>query len=800
MKRSGLAPRPQESFDAGNNAGQRDRWRWQPGGTGRWKFGAAAIAVLSALLAMVWSTGEPQSASAQSFSGSAALDAMTEEAIADGLIPGAVLVVGHEGQIIHRKAYGAQALVPEREPTSLDTMYDAASLTKVMATTPSIMKLLEQGKLRLASPVTDYIPEFQGGHSDITVRDLLIHFSGMRPDLDVEPLWSGYDVGISKAVVEQPASPPGTKFVYSDINFELLGEIVRRLSGKPLSEFAREEIFEPLGMKNTMYLPPASLRPRIAPTERDPETRIPLRGVVHDPTARFMGGVAGHAGVFTTADDLARYAQMMLNEGELDGVRIFSPLTVRRFTSPATPPDQPVLRGLGWDIDSPYSSNRGELFPIGGYGHTGFTGPSVWIDPATETFVVIMTNRVHPDGGKNINSWRSRVATVVAAAVTSRDTRGGVHTGLDVLAEQDFAALKDAHVGLITNHTGLDRSGRRNYKLMREAGLNVVALYSPEHGITGVEDRTDIGDSTDAATGIPIYSLYDQGRTRFAPGMLDGVDTLVFDIQDVGARFYTYSCTMLYALEEAGKAGIPFYVLDRPNPITGTHVEGPVLEDDLSSFVGCYDMPVRHGLTMGELAKMANAERKLGADLHVVTMENWSREEWFDETGLPWVDPSPNMRSLNAAVLYPGIALIESSPNYSVGRGTDIPFEQVGASWINGVELAFFLNSRQIPGVRIYPVEFKPTASVFAGQKIGGVRFVVVDREVFDSVGFGLELAHALERLYPGKIDFEGSSKLLGSRAVIETLKWGEELDDIEPFLSEELDTFLERREPFLLY
>ena len=791
MKRSGTAPRPQKTQ-------QVPRLDHRPRRKLRWKIGAGVA--LSALLALVWSSGEPQTAAAQSFSGSAALDAMTEEAIADGLIPGAVLVVGHEGQIIHRKAYGSRALVPGREPATLDTMYDAASLTKVIATTPSIMKLLEQGKLRLASPVTDYIPEFQGGHSDITVRDLLIHFSGMRPDLDVEPPWFGYETGISKAVVEEPTAPPETKFIYSDINFELLGEIVRRLSGKPLNEFAQEEIFKPLGMKNTMYLPPVSMRDRIAPTERDPMTGKPLRGIVHDPTARFMEGVAGHAGVFTTADDLARYAQMMLNEGELDGVRVFSPLTVRRFTTPATPPDQPVLRGLGWDIDSPYSSNRGELFPIGGYGHTGFTGPSVWIDPATETYVVIMTNRVHPDGGTNINSWRSRVATVVAAAVTSHDTRGSVHTGLDVLASEHFAPLEGAHVGLITNQTGLDSSGRPNYELMRAAGVDVAALFSPEHGITGTLDQTDIGDSTEAGTGTPIYSLYDQGRTRFAPGMLEGVDTLVFDIQDVGARFYTYSCTMLYAMEEAAKAGIPFYVLDRPNPITGTHVEGPVLEDDLSSFVGCYDMPVRHGLTMGELATMANAERKLGADLHVVTMENWAREEWFDETGLPWVDPSPNMRSLNAAVLYPGIALIESSPGYSVGRGTDIPFEQVGASWINGVELAFYLNSLQIPGIRIYPVEFEPTTSVFAHQKISGVRFVVLDRDVFDSVGFGLELAHALQRLYPGKIDFEASSKLLGSRAVIETLKWGEELDDIDAFMAEELDTFLERREPFLLY
>ena len=238
---------------------------------------------------------------------------------------------------------------------------------------------------------------------------------------------------------------------------------------------------------------------------------------------------------------------------------------------------------------------------------------------------------------------------------------------------------------------------------MRAAGVNVVALYAPEHGITGREDRPDIGDAKDAATGLPVFSLYDNGRYRITPEMLRGpdslhsVDTLVFDIQDAGARFYTYSCTMLYALDQAAKSRLPFYVLDRPNPITGVHVEGPLLDTgaaSLESFVGCYAMPIRHGLTLGELATMANAEKKLGADLHVIKMKDWSRGDWFDSTGLVWTDPSPNLRSLNAATLYPGVAMLESSPNLSVGRGTDAPFEQIGADWIHGPELAQVLDMR----------------------------------------------------------------------------------------------------------
>ncbi len=350
------------------------------------------------------------------FSGAAAVDEQINRAVQDGLIPGAVLLIGHDGQVVYRKAYGERSLIPAREPMTVDTIFDAASLTKVIATTSSVMKLFEQGKIRLDDPVTKYLPEFQGGHSDITIRNLMTHFSGLRPDLDLKPAWSGYETGIHRALIDKPAGPPGVRFVYSDINFILLGEIVHRLSGQMLSDFARENIFEPLGMQDSMFLPPAALRPRIAPTEIDPVTGQPLRGAVHDDTSRYMGGVAGHAGLFTTADDLAKFAQMMLDRGRANGIRLFSPLTVEKFTSPESPADQPILRGLGWDIDSPYSSNRGELFPIGSYGHTGFTGTSMWMDPVSRTYVILLTNVVHPHRGKSLSSLRSRVATIAAAS------------------------------------------------------------------------------------------------------------------------------------------------------------------------------------------------------------------------------------------------------------------------------------------------------------------------------------------------------------------------------------------------
>jgi uncharacterized protein YbbC (DUF1343 family)/CubicO group peptidase (beta-lactamase class C family) len=763
------------------------------------------------------------------FSGSAAVDQQMERAVQDGLIPGAVVVIGHNGQIVYQKAYGSRALIPQREPMTLDTIFDAASLTKVIATTPSIMRLFEQGQIRLNDPVTKYLPEFQGGHSEITIRNLMTHFSGLRPDLDLKPSWSGYETGIQRALIDKPAGPPGVRFVYSDINFILMGEIVHRLTGKMLNEYARDNFYQPLGMRETTFLPPASLRPRIAPTEINPATGQPLRGEVHDDTARYMGGVAGHAGVFTTAADLAKFAQMMLDggqvkgdKGEGNGVRLFTATTVEKFTSPQSPPDQPILRGLGWDIDSTYSSNRGELFPIGSYGHTGFTGTSIWIDPFSHSYLIILTNVVHPHRGHSLTSLRSRVATVVAASLgvtapgvkltSYNDTivgpglhreaepKGEVLTGLDVLAGDNFTALRGKRIGLITNQTGLSRDGKRNVDLMLAAGVKVTALFSPEHGLNGAEDRADVSDTKDAASGLRVFSLYSGSSRRIQPEMLNNVDALVFDIQDVGARFYTYSCTMLYSMEEAARRHLPFFVLDRPNPITGTHVEGPMLDPDLESFTGCLEIPVRHGMTLGELAAMVNGERKLGADLHVVPMRGWSRGDWFDSTGLAWVDPSPNMRSLNAAILYPGLALLEASKNYSVGRGTDSPFELLGADWMHGRELASLLNSRFIPGVRAYPVRFTPSASNFVGKTIEGVRFVLTNRDAFDSTRLGMELAYALGKLYPGKIAWQDSRFLIGNHEVMKAIEDGADPRNIVEEMQDSLARFIERREKYLLY
>ena len=309
------------------------------------------------------------------------LDPIINEAIAQQTIPGAVLIVGNNNQIVYRKAYGSRAIVPRREPMTLDTIFDCASLTKVVVTTTALMQLWEQGKFRMADPVAKYLPEFaKNGKQDITIRQLMVHYSGLPEDLDLSKKWEGKDTGYRMAFEMTPDRPPGSAFVYSDINFVVLGALVERLSGESLDEYTAKHVFTPLGMKETRYLPPSSWLPRIAPTEEDENHHL-LHGVVHDPTARRMGGVAGHAGVFSTADDLAIFAQALLDGGR----GVLTTATVAKMTAPQQPVNGTALRGFGWDIDSPFSTNRGELLPVGGFGHTGFTGTSLWIDPTTQT-------------------------------------------------------------------------------------------------------------------------------------------------------------------------------------------------------------------------------------------------------------------------------------------------------------------------------------------------------------------------------------------------------------------------------
>ncbi len=795
------------------------------------------LAALVALVAISVGAQEraPQPADRQGF---AQIDRLLAEAMTDQRTPGAVVLVGRGDAVVFEKVYGRRAVVPAAEPMTLDTMFDLASLTKVVATTTAVMQLVEQGRVRLNDTVASHIPGFERyGKNGITIRHLLTHVSGLRPDVDLHP-WQGYQTAIDLAMEEVPTSAPGVRFVYSDINFFLLGEVVARVAGMPLDQYTRRHIFEPLGMTDTGFNPPVAKHSRIAPTERcaisagypcsTPDAPH-LRGIVHDPTARRMGGVAGHAGLFSTARDLSRFVRMLLGGGRLGPARVLSPATVAKITSPATPGHLASVRGLGWDIDTSFSSNRGELFPIGSYGHTGFTGTSIWIDPLSQAYVIFLSSRLHPDGKGDVTPLRARVATVAAAELSRQGARQSaelarlkpspagtssgsaaatasmgpagpgfsrgipltgrdfsvapsapvtssdqVLPGIDVLARDRFAILQGKRVGLVTNHTGRSSDGATTIDMIHKApGVQLVALFSPEHGIRGILD-TDVPSSRDEQTGLPIHSLYGETR-RPTDAMLANLDTLVIDLQDVGARFYTYAATMGYVMEEAAKRNIAIVVLDRPNPINGWQIEGPAADEAFVAFTAYMPaMPVRHGMTLGELARLFNEENRIGASLTVVPVANWRRDFWYDETGLVWINPSPNMRNLNQAALYPGIGAIEYS-NVSVGRGTDQPFEQIGAPWINGRALAHALNARGLPGVRFYPVAFTPTSSKFAQEACQGVFIVVTNRAALQPVRLGLEVAAALWKQHGDTYRMENTDRLLGSTALLERVRAGED-------------------------
>ena len=734
----------------------------------------------------------------------AEIDSAIAQSIDSGKAPGAVLRIANSG-IVYRKVYGDKSIKPDVYPMHYETIFDSASLTKVIATAPSISILLEQGKLGLNDKVDQWIPGFKkNGKGGVTIRHLLTHTSGLRPGLSLRSEWLGVEAAIEKAKAERINFQPNTRFVYSDINFILLGEIVRLASGQSLDKFATENIFQPLGMVDTGFKPASDNLGRIAPTEQLGE--IILHGEVHDPTARRMGGVAGHAGLFTTAKDLGIFASMMLNAGNYGGRSIFSNETIDLMTTSQTAPDMKVRRGLGWDISSPYSSPRGNHFGLSSYGHTGWTGCSIWIDPSTGTSVILMTSRVHPDGNGNVIALRRKVATLVAESLrefpfgASASAQLSSHkpalNGADVMRMRPDILPKGSRVGLITNHTGHDRDRSSTLDfLLATKRVQLKALFSPEHGLYGNLDKK-VADATDAKTGLKIFSLYGKTRKPLKKQLVE-LDALIFDIQDIGCRFYTYISTMGLAMEAASESGVKFIVLDRVNPIGAANVEGPVRLGP-TDFIAFHDIPVKHGMTVGELARMFNRERGYNVKLEVVEIEDWSRRQTFDETGQPWTNPSPNMRNLTQAMLYPGIGLLETA--LSVGRGTDTPFEVIGAPYIDDVLLAKRLNALSQEGVMFVPIRFTPSASIHKAKECGGVNIIITNREKLKPVILGIAIARELHAIYPNHFPLVKVNRLLCHLPTIRAIEKGETMNDIQELWQTDLDKFNKRRAEFLIY
>ena len=781
------------------------------------------------------------------------IDTILDQAIAHNELPGAVVLVGHAGQVVFHRAYGMRSLEPAREPMTEDTIFDLASLTKTMVTATAVMQLFEQGKIRLDDPVAHYLGEFgAAGKQDITIRQCLTHYSGLAADLDLNAPWHGRQEGLSRLFESAPLSPPGVVFRYSDENFIALGALVERVSGLPLEVYAQRNILTPLGLVDSGFLPPAAKQQRIAPTQYVASdgtlsnSGAMLRGMVHDPTARRMEGVAGHAGYFSTAAEVAIYAQALLDRLAGRSSRFpLTQLTLAKMTEPEQPANGTSLRGFGWDIDSPLSASRGTLFAVGSFGHTGFTGTSLWMDPASDSYVVILTNAVHPAGGHNVIALRSRIADAAAEAIGVHVQQSGalaqltgynesltgarrwsarngdVMTGIDVLEAERFAALQGLakkhgnrlRMGLLTNQTGVDRDGRRTIDVLAQDAhavaptLTLTTLFSPEHGIQGTQDSVTgdsdkIANATDTVTHLPIISLYGatDAQRRPPPESLRNLDAVVIDLQDAGVRYWTYEAVVGYFLEAAAAAHIDVIVLDRPNPVTGAFVQGPVTDIGRDSYTSYMPLPVRHGMTMGELARYFNGEKHLNAALTIVPMRGWQRGDWFDSTGLAWVNPSPNLRSARAAQLYPALGLIETT-NISVGRGTETPFELLGAPWINSRDLARVLNGRLLPGVRFVPTDFTPAAPYpYAGQLCHGVSLMVTERNTLDAPELGLEIAAALWRLYPKDFQLDRIDRLLANKDVLTALRANEDPQRIAGDWRLPLEAYMQRRAAYLEY
>jgi uncharacterized protein YbbC (DUF1343 family) len=750
---------------------------------------------LAAMLFLCWFvSAAPQTQTKPTLA--AELEAAVNQAIAAKQIPGAVILVLHQDKVMHHAAYGVRANDPD-EPMTTDTLFDMASISKPIVTATCVMKLIEQGKLKPSDTATQHLPTFTGhGKEHITIKQLMLHISGLIADNHQMDYEQGRDEAIRRIDALKLNYPTGTRWVYSDVGYIVLGRIVEKLTGRPLDEVAKEWIFTPLGMKDTGYhrLPgKPRLYDRIAPTEWDVDGTM-LRGAVHDPRAFRMGGVAGHAGLFTCTDDLLPFVRMLLKRG----APILNPETHRLLTEPHHLPGG-NMRTLGWDMDTFYSAPRGDAFPLGlSYGHTGFTGTSIWIDPTSDTAVIILTSRLYPTGKGNAVPIRKTVADIVVKHLAKKPAPSPVAVGIDVLRSGYLKPIETKRIGLVTNHNGLARDGMSTIDILHQAtNIKLTALFCPEHGIRGKLDET-VKDEFDGKTGLWVYSLYGANRKPTAE-QLKNVEILVYDVQDIGCRFYTYISTLGLVLEAAAENNIPVVVLDRPNPINGVTVQGPMLDAGKESFIAWHALPVRHGMTVGELAQLFNSERKIGAKLSVIKMKDWRREMDYSQTGLGWVNPSPNMRSLYAAWLYPGVGLWETT-NLSVGRGTDRPFELVGAPWIDARLWAQHLEQEKLPGVRFIPTKFTPTSSVYAGKECHGVSIVLHEMKQANPLQIGFALAVTLKRIHPQQWETRKLNTLLLCDKVRQAIEAGKGVGELMKLSEEGMEAFRVIRNKYLLY
>jgi uncharacterized protein YbbC (DUF1343 family)/CubicO group peptidase (beta-lactamase class C family) len=677
-----------------------------------------------------------------------ALDREIEKAMEDGEMSGASLLVGRGPDILYQRVYGHSDITTQ-EPLSHEHLFDAASLTKPLVTAMSILLLAQDGLIDLDAPLTKYLA--LPWKVSPTVSQLLSHHGGLRPVVSEE--------GLPDSLMDvELAHPPGEQFVYSDVGYMLLGRLVEKQSGMPLDEFYQSRVLEPLDLKTATFHP-------------DPALCVPTfdvePGTVHDPRARRLQGVAGHAGLFANARGIHQ---------QLVGT---SRLLTPEWRSLLFRPCQGG-RTLGLDQETRLSSARGERFsPLTSAGHTGFTGTSFWWDEPTGIHVVLMTSRLHPDNEGNVIPLRKAIATRVGDHLLGTM----VQTGLDRIVDSEFEQLEGKRVGFVVNQTSRDRFGRHLTELLPvDPDFELVSLFTPEHGLLGVRDEK-IEHGFHQGLKVPIFSLYGETREPKEEWFRD-IDVLVFDLQDVGVRYYTYISTLQACLEVAERTSTQVIVLDRPNPLGGVVVDGQLARE--FSFIACDALPTVHGMTIGEVGLYLN--RKIGADLQVFKMVGWRRDMLWRDTGLALFSPSPNLAELEAIELYPVLGQLEWC-DLSVGRGTRSPFRVIGAPYIKDpTSLAKDLNSSLGPELRFQPRYFVPTSSKYEGQLCGGLE-VSLQGVLERPAECGVALAGALQAHYPQHFKMSDMRRHFGVESIRES--------DLK---SSDNDLWRNTRDRYLLY
>jgi uncharacterized protein YbbC (DUF1343 family) len=696
--------------------------------------------------------------------------------------PGAVVHIGDRWGTILHEATGFRQLIPAPVKTEVNTIYDLASLTKVVATTTAIMQLYEAGEIELDQPVSRYLPI--PAFSAFTLRHCLTHSAGLVSGLPYFKECSSIDEMLQRYAELPLKWQPGTRWLYSDVGFMILGRVVELVAADSLDAYSRKHIFEPLKMTDTGFNPDTTRRARCAATEQCPWRGMLMIGQVHDENAYAVGGVAGHAGLFGTAADLAVFARAFVSG------RILKPETLAAMTRMPQIPAWP-WQGLGWQLDPWSTKDSGFLTTRTAMGHSGWTGTSLWMDWELGFFAIQLGNTCHPSRSvRNNPDFRRTFYSQVSKVLYPKSTN--THSGLDRLQREDFGELRGKRIALLTHHAAVDQLGRHILDVFALApDVSIKLLYSPEHGIRG---QAEAGQSVESERGdLPVISLYGE-RKQPTVDELRQVDWFVVDLQDVGARYYTYAATMKDCLEACAEAGVPVLVLDRPNPVGGAVLEGPIAAIFTSPV--CWGaVPVRHGMTMGEIAlyfqRTFFSETKLR--LSVSTLDNWTSQQ-FNQCSLPWIPPSPNIPTAGTTLMYTGTCLFEGT-NLNEGRGTETPFELIGAPWLDASAVLDALDEDARAGVRIDTVRYTPVAIPgkasnprYQDQVCNGLRLTIQDPGLARPFTTTVALLVAIRKIHSREFVWGESFDVLAGSAdlrdqIEQGSSWRQTITSFEPGL-----------------